>query len=147
MRALWLVIPVLAAACQKPTEIRGLYVNVGAAGYLFTCDHPSLQLQVPDTGLAAAYRAKAPAAGRPMFARLIGVRADSGSIYTSQHYFLVRRVVEVREPASGECAEATRPFMPATRSRPATASATRKRWPRWAASRGCMPDACSMYLP
>jgi len=35
------------------------------------------------------------------------VPVDSGSIYGGQHYFLVQRVLEVRQRQDGECAGAS----------------------------------------
>jgi len=115
MRTIGLVVvTAVLFACQRQVEVRGLYVNDGRTGYLFACDQPGslTPLQVPDSALAAAYRLKAPGTGQPLFARVRGVRADSGSIYDSRRYFLVHEVLEVRAPHSGECRFTGAPLNP-----------------------------------
>jgi hypothetical protein len=99
-----IVMALLLPACRGPIEERALYSSSDGTGHLFLCDRPNTVLEVRDSALAAAYHRLATAPYQRLFVRLRGVRADSGSIYYSAHYFLVRQVLEIRAPRAGECA-------------------------------------------
>ena len=98
-----MMISVLVAACERPIEVRGLYVNDDGIGALVPCDQPKTLLTVTDSGLATRYRREATRPPEPLFVHLRGVRADSGSIYGGKHYLAVRQVLEVRARGAGEC--------------------------------------------
>jgi len=98
-----MMISVLVAACERPIEVRGLYVNDDGIGALVPCDQPKTLLTVTDSGLATRYRREATRPYEPLFVHLRGVRADSGSIYGGKHYLAVRQVLEVRARGAGEC--------------------------------------------
>ncbi len=93
----------LLAACQRQSEVRGLYVNNGTTGYLFACGAHRNPLYVPDSALAAAYRSKSLAPGQLMYVRLRAVLADSGSVYGGMRYVLRPKVLEMRAPRTGDC--------------------------------------------
>ncbi len=117
MRAIGLlVVATLVAACQRHTDIHGLYVNDGKTGYLLACGQRD-PLRVPDSALAAAYRLKATSPGQPLFVRLRGVLADSGSVYGGVRYLLAPRTIEIRQPNSADCPAATQPIIPAAATR------------------------------
>ena len=104
MRLLRLVpIAGVLVACERPIDVRGLYVNDDGIGALVPCDQPKTLLTVTDSGLATRYRREATRPNEPLFVHLRGVRADSGSIYGGKHYLAVRQVVEVRARGVGEC--------------------------------------------
>jgi hypothetical protein len=112
MRLLSLVvISGVVAACQRPVEVRGLYVNDHGPGNFLPCDQPKTIVLVQDSALVARYRVTATQPYQPVFVRLRGVPVDSGSIYGGQHYFLVQRILEVRPRQSGECPGAS-PALP-----------------------------------
>jgi len=98
-----MMISVLVAACERPIEVRGLYVNDDGIGALVPCDQPKTLLTVTDSGLATRYRREATRPYEPLFVHLRGVRADSGSIYGGKHYLAVRQILEVRARGAGEC--------------------------------------------
>jgi hypothetical protein len=115
MRAVGLLALVaIASACQRQAEVHGLYLNDGKSGYLFACGQQRNPLLVPDSALAATYRLKATSPGQPMFVRLRGVLADSGSVYGGVRYLLAPKPLEIRAPKPGDCPSATRPILPAT---------------------------------
>jgi len=99
------LIPIVGVlvACERPIDVRGLYVNDDGSGALVPCDQPKTLLTVTDSGLATRYRREATRPPEPLFVHLRGVRADSGSIYGGKHYLAVRQVVEVRARGAGEC--------------------------------------------
>jgi len=124
MRTLALLVSVaLLGACGASVEITGLYANglgkysvtpplvFKGTGVFFRCtqssDHsaelvPSAVLWITDSALANQYQLTATRPSELLFARLRGVRADSGSIYSSSHHFLVQDVLELRK-RTGEC--------------------------------------------
>lgn len=93
----------LLVACRRPIEIAGLYLNDDGAGDFFACEPPHALLRTSDSTLAVQYRLKARQPGELLFVRLLGTRADSGSIYGGTHHFLVRQVLEIRARKNGEC--------------------------------------------
>ena len=108
MRLLRLVpIAGVLVACERPIDVRGLYVNDDGIGALVPCDQPKTLLTVTDSGLATRYRREATRPPEPLFVHLRGVRADSGSIYGGKHYLAVRQILEVRARGSGECPNVT----------------------------------------
>ncbi len=114
MRAITLLLLVapLLAACRRPTELRGFYVNNGKTGFLFACGAHRQPLHVPDSAVAAAYRRKATAPGVLMFVRLQAELADSGSVYGGVRYVLRPRVLEMRLPRTGDCPDAIQKIAP-----------------------------------
>jgi hypothetical protein len=92
----------LCAACGRDIEVSAAYLNLNDDAAIFPCDQPQSMWRVHDSALAAAY-ARQPAPSMPLFVRLRGVKADSGRIYGSAHYFQVKQVLEVRPRRSGEC--------------------------------------------
>ena len=105
-----LLISGIVAACQRPVEVRGLYVNDHGPGNFLSCEQPKTIVLVSDSELVARYHATATQPYQPVFVRLRGVPVDSGSIYGGQHYFLVQRVLEVRQRQDRECAGASPAF-------------------------------------
>jgi hypothetical protein len=99
-RGLTLLGVLAVMACTREVEVRATYANIRGAAAIFPCDQPNEMWHVRDTVLAAAFQRQAPG---PMFVRLRGVRADSGSIYGARHFFEVRSVVEARPRQPGEC--------------------------------------------
>ena len=99
------LIPIVGVlvACERPIDVRGLYVNDDGIGALVPCDQPKTLLTVTDSGLATRYRREATRPPEPLFVHLRGVRADSGSIYGGRHYLRVRQILEVRARGAGEC--------------------------------------------
>src|SRR5438067_11094117 len=99
------LIPIVGVlvACERPIDVRGLYVNDDGSGALVPCDQPKTLLTVTDSGLATRYRREATRPSEPLFVHLRGVRADSGSIYGGKHYLAVRQILEVRAGVAGEC--------------------------------------------
>jgi len=99
------LIPIVGVlvACERPIDVRGLYVNDDGSGALVPCDQPKTLLTVTDSGLATRYRREATRPPEPLFVHLRGVRADSGSIYGGKHYLAVRQILEVRARGAGEC--------------------------------------------
>ena len=114
-----LVAPILAA-CQRPSELRGYYVNDGKTGYLFACGAHRHPLYVPDSAVAAAYRHKAMAPGVLMFVRLEARLSDSGSVYGGVRYVLRPRVLEMRLPRTGDCPDAVQKVIPVASPRAAS---------------------------
>ncbi|HEX4574639.1 MAG TPA: hypothetical protein VH158_05860 [Gemmatimonadales bacterium] len=96
----------LVVGCQRPVEVRGLYVT-DHQGTFLACDHPKTVRKnivvVNDSALAARYRRTVTRPQQWLFVRLRGFVADSGSIYDSQRYFLVQQILEIRAPREGEC--------------------------------------------
>jgi len=107
MRVLSLLVSssLLLLACQRPIEVRGLYVH-DHEGNLVPCDLPTTIWHVSDATLAARYGLNATSPYQRLFVRLRGIREDSGSIYYSRHYFLVDQILEVRPTRTGECPSA-----------------------------------------
>ncbi len=97
------VIASLLTACERSIEVRGIYVNDDGAGALVPCDQPKTLLTVSDSGLASRYRLQATKPYEPVYVRLRGVRADSGSIYGGNHHLRVGQILEVRARGAGEC--------------------------------------------
>jgi hypothetical protein len=98
----------LLAACHRPTEVRGIYVNADTTGTLFPCDDPKVSIAVQDSTLRAV-------GNKPVFVRLRGVKGHAGSIYGGQRFFQVQQILEVRSRATGECpgvAESITPYLP-----------------------------------
>jgi hypothetical protein len=96
------VISGLVIGCQRPVEVRGLYVT-DHQGTFVACDHPKTIVVVSDSALAARYRRTTTKPHQALFVRLRGVFADSGSIYYSSHHLLVQQILEMRAPREGEC--------------------------------------------
>jgi len=104
-------------ACQRPVDVTGLYANridspgLPHRGLFFPCNGSPTPWMAQDSVLATRYSTVALQPGEFVFAHLEGVREDSGSVYGSQHYFLVRRILELRLRAPGDCpgAEASLP--------------------------------------
>src|SRR2546430_7048735 len=96
------VIASLLAACERSIEVRGIYVNDDGAGALVPCDQPKTLLSVSDSGLASRYRLQATKPYEPVYVRLRGVRADSGSIYGGNHHLRVGQILEVRARGRSE---------------------------------------------
>ena len=92
----------LCAGCWRDIEVSAAYLNLQNDAAIFPCDQPQSMWRVRDSALAAAY-ARQPAPSAPLFVRLRGVKADSGSIYGSAHYFQVKQVLEARPRRVGEC--------------------------------------------
>ena len=90
-------------ACHGPSEIGGIYVSASGPAMLFPCDSANVAFLVPDSGIAAQYRAVAASPGEPLFVRLRGVKRRSGSIYDGRRWLQVQQVLEIRARASGEC--------------------------------------------
>jgi hypothetical protein len=109
MRRLAVVLLVtVLGACHRAIDVSGLYVNgastaPGAEGTFFPCDQPKTMWRVSDSTLAVRYSRTASKPYELVFARLRGVRSDSGSVYGGAHYFRVRRVIELRARRPGEC--------------------------------------------
>jgi|SRR5690348_4270360 hypothetical protein len=104
MRLLALVvISGVLVACQRTVEVRGLYENDHGPGNFLSCDQPKTIVLINDSALTAQYRLTATRPYQPLFVRLRGVPVDSGSIYGGKHYFLVRRILELRPRRGGEC--------------------------------------------
>src|SRR5881394_3667255 len=82
----------LLLACHRPTEVRGVYVNLDSTGTLFPCDDPKVTIAVHDSALTTRYRAAAVANG-PLFVRLRGVNGHAGSIYGGQRFFPVKQIL------------------------------------------------------
>jgi hypothetical protein len=98
-----IMIATVCAACQRAVEVRGLYVNDHGPGNFLPCDQPKAIVRISDSTLVARYHLTAARAYQPVFVSLRGLPVDSGSIYYSQHYFAVERVLEVRPRHEGEC--------------------------------------------
>jgi hypothetical protein len=94
---------VLLASCHRPSEIHGIYVNQDSTGTLFPCTDSKHAVLVPDTALAARYRATMTAPSQAAYVDLRGISARSGSIYSGRRYFLVQQIIEIRPRAEGEC--------------------------------------------
>src|SRR2546430_17511677 len=87
MRLLRLVpIAGVLVACERPIDVRGLYVNDDGIGALVPCDQPKTLLTVTDSGLATRYRREAPQPQEPPLVHLRGVRAGSGSIFGGRRH-------------------------------------------------------------
>lgn len=99
---------VLLVACRPAVEVTGLYVAYDGTGALVRCDDPDKILFVNDSALAATYRHAVAQPYQRMFVRLVGVRADSGSIYGGAHYFVVQRVLELRARRADDCPRITK---------------------------------------
>ena len=108
-----IVLPSLLAiallACQRSSQVDGVYVSVDASGTLFPCDSANVALIVPDSALALRYHSMANVAGDPFFVRLRGVKRSGGSIYSGRRYFQVQQVLEIRPRATGECPAVAHP--------------------------------------
>jgi len=94
---------VALVGCQRASELGGIYVSARGTATLFPCDSANVAFMVPDSGVAAQYRALAASPGEPLFVRLRGVKRRSGSIYDGRRWFQVQQVLEIRPRASGEC--------------------------------------------
>jgi hypothetical protein len=94
---------ILVAACHRPSEIRGIYVNQDGSGTLFPCNDSKHAVLVPDSTLAARYRVMLTAPNQPAYVDLRGISTRSGSIYSGRRYFLVQQVIAIRPRAEGEC--------------------------------------------
>ncbi len=99
----------LSAACHRAVDVSGLYANGPASprgealGAFFPCDRPKTMWRVSDSLLAERSRGIAAPPNQLLFARLRGVRSDSGSIYGGSHYFQVTQILELRARRPGEC--------------------------------------------
>ena len=102
----FLVIASTCVACQRSVDMRGLYMNDHGPGNLLPCDQPKKMVLVNDSTLVARYHVTATRPYEPVFVRLRGFPVDSGSVYYSQPYFHVQRVLEVRPREEGECPSA-----------------------------------------
>jgi hypothetical protein len=94
------------AACHRPTEVRGLYAYRNGLGAFFPCDDPNTMVYVPDTILAARYRAVVDANGIA-YVRLRGINTRSGSIYSGRPSFVVEHVLEIRARGTQDCPKIT----------------------------------------
>src|SRR5258708_20213086 len=94
---------VFLAACNSPIEMSGFYVAYDGTGAFVPCDEPDKIVFVNDSALAATYRHEATQPYQRLFARLQGVRADSGSIYGRAPYFVVQRVPGPPLPPPPQC--------------------------------------------
>jgi len=99
------------AACHRPTEVSGVYVNQDSMGTLFPCDNSKIAMIVKNSALAARYHITAPA-NEPVFVRLRGVKGHEGSIYGGQRFFDVQQILEIRPRAAGECPGIAQPLAP-----------------------------------
>ena len=99
----------LLMACERPSELNGVYVSIDASGTLFPCDSANVALIVPDSALALRYHSMANAPADPFFVRLRGVKRRSGSIYSGRRWFQVQQVLEIRPRATGECSGVAHP--------------------------------------
>ena len=97
------IVAALLMACQRSSELHGVYVSVDASGTLFPCDSANVAFIVPDSGLALRYHGMAGATADPFFVRLRGVKRRSGSIYSGRRWFQVQETLEIRPRATGEC--------------------------------------------
>ena len=95
---------VLLAACHRPSELQGIYINQDSSGWLFPCNDPNNAVAVPDSALTARYRAMVTTPSQAAYVELRGISARSGSIYSGRPYFLVQQIIELR-PRAGECPE------------------------------------------
>jgi hypothetical protein len=111
----------LVTACHRAVEVTGLYVNradsarAPIAGRFFPCDHPGTVWLIQDSALATRYQRIASHPGQALVAHLVGVPTDSGSIYYGRHYFEVRRILDLRIRAPGECPGVADPVLPPLR--------------------------------
>jgi len=104
-------------ACNRSTEIRGIYVGQAGEGTFFPCAEPNTALLVPDTSLAARYQGQVGAAGaQGVYVRLRGIHTRSGSIYSGRRYFVVQEILELRPRSSGECPQVAHPLSSMLRS-------------------------------
>ncbi len=103
------IVASLRAACHRPTEVRGLYIEESGKGTLFPCDEPNTVVLVDDATLAAKYRVAATEPYQPLYVHLRGVKGHAGSIYGGPHYFLVHEVLEIRARRRGECPDIAPP--------------------------------------
>src|SRR5437762_14246442 len=108
------LIPIVGVlvACERPIDVRGLYVNDDGSGALVPCDQPKTLLTVTDSGLATRYRREATRPPEPLFVHLRGVRADSGSIYGGEHRLAGRHILRVRAGRAGGAPDAGHPAAP-----------------------------------
>jgi hypothetical protein len=83
-----------------------------STGVFFPCaqssDHsvalvPSAVWWITDSALVNQYQRTATRPSELLFVRLRGVRADSGSIYSSSHHLLVQDVLELRKRTLEDC--------------------------------------------
>ena len=93
----------LFAACNRPTEVRGIYVTQDNSGMFFPCEDPNSVLIVPDSNLAAQYHHLVGSPNLAAYVHLRGISTRSGSIYSGRRYFVVQRILEIRPRAPGEC--------------------------------------------
>ena len=95
------------AARHRQTDVRGLYAYQNGLGTFFPCDDPNTMVYVPDTVLAARYRAVVASNGIA-YVRLRGINTRSGSIYSGRPYFVVEQVLEIRARSTQDCPKLTR---------------------------------------
>ncbi len=109
LRFRWVVVAALSFACHRAADVSGLYANGPASprgeasGAFFPCDQPKTMWRISDSLLAERSRGIAAQPNQLLFARLRGVRSDSGSIYGGSHYFRVTQILELRARRPGEC--------------------------------------------
>ncbi|MGH8193777.1 MAG: hypothetical protein ACREQ8_05150, partial [Woeseiaceae bacterium] len=98
-----MVLTVVVAACHRPTEIRGVYLNHEGSGVLFPCDNPQRLVRVADSVLAARYHSVV-SGTEPAFVRLRGIKGHAGSPKGGPtYYFLVHDVLEIRLRTKSDC--------------------------------------------
>ena len=107
-----IMLSVLLVACQRPREVRGLYVSQDGSGMVFPCDDPTARLVVQDSVLDHQYRSMT--AGRePLFVRVRGTKSRTGSPKGGgQQHLRIQQVLEMRARASGECPGVAQPIAP-----------------------------------
>src|SRR6267142_1764775 len=92
-----------SGTCRDILRFHGIYVNQDATGTLFPCTDSKHAVLVPDTALAARYRATMTAPSQAAYVDLRGISTRSGSLYSGRRYFLVQQIIEIRPRAEGEC--------------------------------------------
>src|SRR2546430_17699229 len=77
------LIPIVGVlvACERPIEVRGLYVNDDGSGALVPCDQPKTLLTVTGSGLATRYRRGATPPYQPPFVHLRGGPGGAGGLF------------------------------------------------------------------
>ena len=105
-----IVLAAAVVACNRPTEIHGVYITQDGTGVLFPCDDSRRVVHVEDSTLALRYRSVAPS-HEPVFVRLRGIKGHTGSPKGGARYhFLVQEILEIRVRASSDCPDVAQPI-------------------------------------
>ena len=108
-RTLAVLLCFLPLACNRTSELRGVYVSQDSAAIVFPCDDPNAAILVNDSALATRSRGIAHAPDDGVLVRLEGMHRRSGSIYSGRRYFVVTKILELRSRATGECPRVAHP--------------------------------------